>query len=574
MKLKSLIALIACLFVLLLSAAAIAQTSDQLDALKQNLTPEEQQAILQGVTGQGTGSTTKTDPRLNMPQTVLPKNGDRTGFEQFPKERKTPDGHVLRQANEDLQLRADDSVLIELVPLYDLRTGVPCNYESNSNNNNNNNDYNENGDRNVSNCNNNNNVTNGNNGNRALTSNGVDLNALASGNANPSLNGNNGQRNNQNNQPAVRKQLYGKTKTDEERDRLEKFRKRILSNNPYRLNRFGVLEIPGLPSIPMAGLTAEEATERLNADPDLADFEVKLTLLRLEPFGQEALKPFGYDLFEGAPSTFAPVSDIQVPLDYVIGPGDRLDVQLYGNEPSTYRLTVQRDGRILFPKLGPIVVGELTFAQAQATIEQRVSQQLIGTRVSISMGDLRSIRVFVLGEAEKPGSYTVSGLSTMTNALFVSGGVKKIGSLRNIELKRDGRLVSVLDLYDLLLHGDTSGDRKLLPWRCDFHSAHRQHRCGRRLRAPAGDLRDQGGENRRAGHCACRGAAARRGFEARPGGTHHAGPLAANDECRLDATAERGNRPHQRRQSARAADPTHPGKFSDAVGLCISTRQV
>ena len=71
--------------------------------------------------------------------------------------------------------------------------------------------------------------------------------------------------------------------------------------------------------------------------------------------------------------------------------------------------------------------------------------------------------MFVLGEAEKPGSYTVSGLSTMTNALFVSGGVKKIGSLRKIELKREGRLVSVLDLYDLLLHGDTSGDRKLLP---------------------------------------------------------------------------------------------------------------
>ena len=68
-----------------------------------------------------------------------------------------------------------------------------------------------------------------------------------------------------------------------------------------------------------------------------------------------------------------------------------------------------------------------------------------------------------MGEAEKPGSYTVSGLSTMTNALFVSGGVKKIGSLRNIQLKRDGRLVSSLDLYDLLLHGDTSGDHQLLP---------------------------------------------------------------------------------------------------------------
>ena len=79
------------------------------------------------------------------------------------------------------------------------------------------------------------------------------------------------------------------------------------------------------------------------------------------------------------------------------------------------------------------------------------------------MGDLRSIRVFVLGEAQKPGSYTVSGLSTMTNALFVSGGVKKIGSLRNIQLKRDGRLVTTLDLYDLLLHGDTSGDQQLMP---------------------------------------------------------------------------------------------------------------
>src|SRR6202030_4165041 len=96
-------------------------------------------------------------------------------------------------------------------------------------------------------------------------------------------------------------------------------------------------------------------------------------------------------------------------------------------------------------------------------IERRVSHQLVGSSVSVTMGDLRSIRVFVLGDAETPGSYTVSGLSTMTNALFVSGGVKKIGSLRNIQLKRNGRLVTMLDLYDLLLHGDTSGDRQLLP---------------------------------------------------------------------------------------------------------------
>ncbi len=206
-----------------------------------------------------------------------------------------------------------------------------------------------------------------------------------------------------------------------------------------------------------------EATDRLSADPDLRDFIVKVTLLRLKEEGEAALKPFGYDLFEGVPSTFAPVSDIQVPSDYIVGPGDKLEIQLYGNEPASYSLTVERDGRINFPKLGPINLSGLTFENARAAIEQRVAKQLIGSRVSVTMGNLRSIRVFVLGEANKPGSYTVSGLSTMTNALFVSGGVKKIGSLRNIQLKRNGKLITVLDLYDLLLHGDTSGDRQLLP---------------------------------------------------------------------------------------------------------------
>jgi polysaccharide export outer membrane protein len=190
---------------------------------------------------------------------------------------------------------------------------------------------------------------------------------------------------------------------------------------------------------------------------------MRATLLRLAPNGEQALKPFGYDLFKGLPTTFAPVSDIQVPIDYMVGPGDTMEVQLYGNDPAVYELTVQRDGRINFPKLGPIMVSNMSFDAARAAIEHRVSEQLTGSRVSVTMGDLRSIRVFVLGEAEKPGSYTVSGLSTMTNALFVSGGVKKIGSLRNIQLKRDGKLVTTLDLYDLLLRGDTHNDRQLLP---------------------------------------------------------------------------------------------------------------
>ena len=104
-------------------------------------------------------------------------------------------------------------------------------------------------------------------------------------------------------------------------------------------------------------------------------------------------------------------------------------------------------------------------------LEARVRDQMIGTQASIGIGELRSIRVFVLGDAETPGSYTVSGLSTITNALFVSGGVKKIGSLRNIELKRNGRTVTTLDLYDLLLQGRYARGRPTAAGRRHLHSA-------------------------------------------------------------------------------------------------------
>jgi polysaccharide biosynthesis/export protein len=237
----------------------------------------------------------------------------------------------------------------------------------------------------------------------------------------------------------------------------------VRRGNPYRLDRTGALDLPGLGLVPLAGLTVLQATQRLAIEPFLRDFRIRLTLLPLEPVDTDALKPFGYDLFAGVPTTFAPVTDVPVPSEYVIGPGDRFDVQLIGNTKGKHSLVVNRDGRIMFPELGPIAVSGLRVDEAKARIEQRVADQMIGTQVTVSMGDLRSIRVFVVGEANQPGSYTVSSLATITNALFVSGGVKPIGSLRNIQLKRNGRIVSQLDLYDLLLNGDTSGDARLLP---------------------------------------------------------------------------------------------------------------
>lgn len=175
------------------------------------------------------------------------------------------------------------------------------------------------------------------------------------------------------------------------------------------------------------------------------------------------LKQFGYDLFEGGAEAFTPVSDIPPPDSYVLGPGDNLAIQLYGKENSNYNLTINRNGQIHFPQIGPTTLAGLTFSDAQELIISMVDRHLIGVKASVTMGSLRSVRIFVLGEAMQPGSYTVSSLSTMTNALFASGGVSKVGSLREIQLKRRGKLVTTLDLYDLLLRGDTSKDARLLP---------------------------------------------------------------------------------------------------------------
>jgi len=251
-------------------------------------------------------------------------------------------------------------------------------------------------------------------------------------------------------------------RTPEETEALEKVRDRIRFANPYRLDRSGVLLLPGVSGIPLAGLTAEQATLRLANDAALRDFLLRVTLLPLERQGADALKPFGYEMFRQAPTTFAQVSDVPVPGEYVVGPGDVLEVQLLGNSPDQFTLTVGRDGTVSLPELGPIAVAGLRFAEARSAIERRVGEQMIGTRAVVGMGELRTITVFITGDAERPGSYSVGGLSTITNALFASGGVSEIGSLRNIQLKRGGQQVATLDLYDLLLRGDSRDDRRLM----------------------------------------------------------------------------------------------------------------
>lgn len=173
------------------------------------------------------------------------------------------------------------------------------------------------------------------------------------------------------------------------------------------------------------------------------------------------VRPYGYDIFAGSPNSFQPNINIPVPPDYLMGPGDTLEILLFGKTNDSFSLEVSRDGTIDFPELGPLVVAGMTFAEVKDMLQTRIASQIIGVQASISMGRLRSLQVFVLGEAYKPGAYTLSSLATITHALVSSGGVSGIASLRNIQLKRAGKIVATLDLYDLLMRGNASSDLRL-----------------------------------------------------------------------------------------------------------------
>ena len=171
---------------------------------------------------------------------------------------------------------------------------------------------------------------------------------------------------------------------------------------------------------------------------------------------------FGLNLFKDSPTTFAPIDLAPAPLDYVIGPGDELRIQLFGNQSINRLVPVNREGNLLIPEIGVVQVSGLSFEEAKKKINSIVNASLIGVSVEISLAKIRSIQVFVLGNAFSPGAYTVSSLSNISNVLFFSGGPTKNGSLRNIEVKRSGKSIAKFDFYDLLINGNINSDIRLL----------------------------------------------------------------------------------------------------------------
>ncbi len=200
---------------------------------------------------------------------------------------------------------------------------------------------------------------------------------------------------------------------------------------------------------PVSPRPNSELNDDKQADTSLFDSDAELF---------RPLERFGMDVFANAPSTFTPTMDIAIPEHYILGVGDQLSIQIYGKENSEHILPITREGTILIPDVGPVKIAGLAFTEMKNFLSERIKQSIIGVNVVVSLAELRSMRIFVLGDAYKPGPYTLSSLSSVTHAIFAAGGVSDIGSLRNIEVKRAGKIVQTVDLYDLLINGDSSSD--------------------------------------------------------------------------------------------------------------------
>jgi len=172
---------------------------------------------------------------------------------------------------------------------------------------------------------------------------------------------------------------------------------------------------------------------------------------------------FGYNLFAGVPTTFAPVDNVPVTPDYVVGPGDEILIRAWGQVDIDYRAVVDRNGMINIPRVGNVNVSGIRYQELSGYLRTAIGRIFRNFELNVTLGQLRSIQVFVVGQAKRPGSYTVSSLSTLVNAIFASGGPSPRGSMRQIQLKRGDKTVTELDLYDLLLRGDKSKDVQLLP---------------------------------------------------------------------------------------------------------------
>lgn len=170
---------------------------------------------------------------------------------------------------------------------------------------------------------------------------------------------------------------------------------------------------------------------------------------------------FGRDIFNNKDLTFEPSMNIATPQSYVLGPGDAVSVDVYGASQKTFNCTVTPDGQIVIEGFGPIDVSGLTVSQAKNRIRNTLGARYRSSRINLSLGQTRTITVNIMGEVKAPGTYTLSAFATVFHALYMAGGTSDLGTLRNIHIYRNNRLISVCDIYDYILNGKMTGNVRL-----------------------------------------------------------------------------------------------------------------
>ncbi len=241
------------------------------------------------------------------------------------------------------------------------------------------------------------------------------------------------------------------------------FLRSINEHNPFDIKPDGALHLPGVPAVRVAGLSVASAEKVLSAQPILKPWTLHLTML--PPVGgvPKRVAPFGHEFFQHGSGRQGLTPSLPVPKDYVLGPDDQIQIELFGNKAARYQRNVDRDGILNVPEFGPISVMGRRFDDVRRELEIAAKTKLIGTEVHVTMGRLRSMQVFVLGDVEHPGAFNVSSLSTVLNVLMDAGGPNPVGSMRSIQLRRTGEPSKNVDLYDVLLKGDRGHDYSLQP---------------------------------------------------------------------------------------------------------------
>lgn len=236
----------------------------------------------------------------------------------------------------------------------------------------------------------------------------------------------------------------------------------------FKVDQFGGTgaSIIKSPSVEQTPIVVKELTPVLNDKVSLSSLEKLITADETLASGKvsdanpaRSLTQFGYNYFRNV--TFSPQTDVPVSADYLTGPGDNIVLNLWGSTEGTYELTVTRSGEVFLPKGGPVKVAGVPFGKLQQVFRSRLAKEYRDFDLSVNMGKLRTIKVFVVGEVAAPGDYSLSSISTLLNALSAAGGPTKNGSLRNIQLRHAGRAVETVDLYDFFTLGDKSRDIRL-----------------------------------------------------------------------------------------------------------------